>query len=152
MRKALSMLLTIPIDSRHRFVLTKSNGPFIGPKGGKWKDAAHTIPYIGPEKGDDMKEASKVVDSIKELVSDPNPTDVRSVMIHVMAVARKSGMDVNKGLLRAVNILGSQKMPPASAKVVAQAVKLLTKATKEPKKPRGPKAKVLPLKKAGDTQ
>lgn len=28
--------------------LSKSGGPFIGPKGGKWADAAHTIPYTEP--------------------------------------------------------------------------------------------------------
>lgn len=29
--------------------LAKSGGPFIGPKGGKWADAAHTIPWVEHE-------------------------------------------------------------------------------------------------------
>lgn len=30
--------------------LAKSGGPFVGPRGGKWADAAHTIPYKGDVK------------------------------------------------------------------------------------------------------
>lgn len=38
------------------FGLAKAGGPFIGPRGGKWADAAHTIPWDDGSHGDKVRE------------------------------------------------------------------------------------------------
>lgn len=49
-------------------VLRKAGGPFIGPRGGKWADAAHTIPYVEPSHRGDAGERER--DGDRE---DPKP-------------------------------------------------------------------------------
>ncbi len=55
--------LVIPLTNR-----LKKGGPFIGPRGGKWEDAAHTIPWKG-ELGDIRTGAIKISnESVHKLV------------------------------------------------------------------------------------
>ena len=51
--------------------LWKSGGPIIGPRGGKWADAAHTIPW--KESGADFKDTAKKLVAAVDRV--PVPTD-----------------------------------------------------------------------------
>lgn len=53
-------------EPQERFVILEKSGPFIGPKGGKWADAQHTIPWREESKPKTLKEfTQKAVGALK---------------------------------------------------------------------------------------
>lgn len=75
--------------------LSKAGGPYIGPKGGKWADAKHTIPWKEGSKNGARVRATSVISRIKSLKDtiaggkQPHPNDVRSMGIAAAAAARE---------------------------------------------------------------
>lgn len=81
--------------------LRKAGGPFIGPRGGKWADAAHTIPWKGdeaPKKSifaspKDKKDFTDIVKEFGGHVLTLNATDFDVSPQRVRALVKKYGKD-----------------------------------------------------------
>jgi hypothetical protein len=90
--------------------LRKAGGPFIGPRGGKWADAKHTIPWKESKRRKPAKRAPKV--EPHRPTADPEKQPHIARIISIVDTRERELVEGEMGRERSVAIPGSGKQRP----------------------------------------